>query len=373
MIVSSFSVPFLFLSLFLSFVVCQDAIAYMKGTENDETIIGTVEFLEDVSGEVEIRVNITGITNNVNETIGMHIHQFGDISSPDGSSAGSHYVGNGNSTHGCSDNSTRHAGDLGNFEVNSQIIYETRLDSVIKLSGKHSIIGRGVVLHSNTDDCTGASGNAGIRLAYGVIGISSPAIDSEGDDSVESATCILTGTAGNNVSGAVKLTKNGDSLSISASIMGISGEHGFHIHQLGDISDADGSAVGSHYNPHNATHGYPENEIHHVGDLGNITDQGTNEIYTFEGNFDINLTGSTGVIGRAMIIHSGADDGSDPSGNAGSRIARCVIGVSNDPIPLPTEEPVTDEVPTDPEPSNYINSKFAFSIFALSLLFSIFV
>jgi Cu-Zn family superoxide dismutase len=47
-------------------------------------------------------------------------------------------------------------------------------------------------------------------------------------------------------------------------------KHGFHIHQFGDISAADGSSTGSHFNPKSANHGVPNNDNRHAGDLGNI-------------------------------------------------------------------------------------------------------
>lgn len=46
-------------------------------------------------------------------------------------------------------------------------------------------------------------------------------------------------------------------------------EHGFHVHQFGDISGGCNS-TGGHFNPFNKTHGAPDAKIRHVGDLGNI-------------------------------------------------------------------------------------------------------
>jgi hypothetical protein len=63
--------------------------------------------------------------------------------------------------------------------------------------------------------------------------------------------------------------------------------------------------------------------------------------------------GKRGILGRAVIIHSKADDGGQPSGNAGERIAAGVIGISKDAKPEPTPAPATGdrgpEKPTGPE------------------------
>ena len=69
------------------------------------------------------------------------------------------------------DAADRHAGDMGNFEVdaynNGRINY---VDKTISLSGPNSIIGKGVIVHEKADDFkTQPTGNAGARLACGVI------------------------------------------------------------------------------------------------------------------------------------------------------------------------------------------------------------
>ena len=58
---------------------------------------------------------------------------------------------------------------------------------------------------------------------------------------------------------------------ISATFTGLTpgNKHGFHIHQYGDLSNGCLTA-GPHYNPHNMTHGGPDDEVRHVGDLGNV-------------------------------------------------------------------------------------------------------
>ena len=82
-------------------------------------------------------------------------------------------------THGCPGKIERHVGDLGNLvtDLFGNANYSTT-DDVIQLSGKYSIIGRGLIIHSDPDDCgmgnnqeSLKTGNAGKRIACAIIGI----------------------------------------------------------------------------------------------------------------------------------------------------------------------------------------------------------
>jgi Cu/Zn superoxide dismutase len=107
--------------------------------------------------------------------------------------------------------------------------------------------------------------------------------------------------------------------------------HGFHIHASGDLSNGCQSA-GPHYNPKGVNHGSPHNLVRHVGDLGNIEcDEHGNTNIMFSDDI-ASLTGQYSVIGRAIVIHAKEDDlglGGDAeslrTGNAGARLACCVI------------------------------------------------
>merc|ERR550525_1767407 len=89
-----------------------------------------------------------------------------------------------------------------------------------------------------------------------------------------------------------------DTCKISYEIKGLSpGLHGFHVHEKADLSDGCTSA-GPHYNPHKKTHGAPEDEERHVGDLGNI-EPGANGVAKGEiMDHLIKLEGEHSVIGR---------------------------------------------------------------------------
>jgi superoxide dismutase, Cu-Zn family len=139
-------------------------------------------------------------------------------------------------------------------------------------------------------------------------------------------------TKGNTAAGVVRFTTVPAGVRIVADISGLtpSAKHAIHIHEFGDVSADDGSAAGGHYNPGGHTHGGPETEHHHAGDLGNLsTDAAGNAHYELVVK-DLTLCcGKAPVIGRSIIIHAKEDDlASQPAGNAGPRIAQGVIGIA---------------------------------------------
>lgn len=144
-----------------------EAVAVVHPTEGN-SVTGTVHF-EQTSEGVHVTADLTGLAEGPH---GFHIHQYGDCTAVDGTSAGGHYNPAGND-HGGPTQDNRHMGDMGNItadaEGNATIDYT---DPVIKLNGPDSIIGRGIVLHGGRDDMSSQpSGAAGPRVGCGVIGI----------------------------------------------------------------------------------------------------------------------------------------------------------------------------------------------------------
>jgi len=142
-----------------------DAMCQLSPTQGN-TAEGTVTFSK-VKGGVRVIVEMKGLTPGKH---GFHIHEFGDCSAPDGTSAGGHYNPEKMEHAGPMDHS-RHEGDLGNIVAdengNAHLDY---VDTKIELKGKNSIIGKSIIVHQNEDDLkTQPTGNAGPRIACGVI------------------------------------------------------------------------------------------------------------------------------------------------------------------------------------------------------------
>ena len=144
----------------------------------NDGVRGTVKFSEDTTdNRIKIDLNISGLIPN--SLHGFHVHEAGDLTDKC-ASACAHFNPYGN-THGCPGMSKRHVGDLGNIKTNNKgEARYTFYDNVIKLRGtKCNIIGRGLIIHEDEDDCGKGgnadslkTGNAGKRIACAVIGYS---------------------------------------------------------------------------------------------------------------------------------------------------------------------------------------------------------
>lgn len=143
------------------------AVAVLNPTQGN-TAQGVVTFTQEEGG-VHIVAKLTGVPKGDH---GFHIHEFGDCSAPDGTSAGSHFNPSG-AAHAGRDAEKRHMGDMGNVTADEQ--GNIALDYVDKNIKIAAIIGHGVILHANPDDfTTQPTGNAGGRIACGVIGVGKP-------------------------------------------------------------------------------------------------------------------------------------------------------------------------------------------------------
>ena len=134
---------------------------------SNSKVSGKVTFTPQNGGQVKVSGEIQGLTPGSH---GFHVHEYGDCSANDGSSAGDHYNPKGKD-HGDPAMNIHHAGDLGNIMADSTGV--ARIDSTFshfKLKGHDSIVGRAVIVHDKADDLTSQpSGAAGKRIGCGVI------------------------------------------------------------------------------------------------------------------------------------------------------------------------------------------------------------
>merc|ERR1711928_95868 len=75
--------------------------------------------------------------------------------------------------------------------------------------------------------------------------------------------------------GSVDLIQRDGAVQITANLTNLpQGQHGFHVHQYGDIFTNGCTSTGGHFNPDKVDHGAPSDSVRHVGDLGNILANG---------------------------------------------------------------------------------------------------
>ena len=130
---------------------------------------GTIQFRE-VDGGVEVTANVEGLTPGDH---GWHVHEKGDCSAPDATSAGGHFNPSGH-PHGAPDAAQRHEGDFGNITAGEDgKATKTFVMKGISLGdGANSVVGKGFIVHEKADDLsTQPTGDAGGRVACGVITI----------------------------------------------------------------------------------------------------------------------------------------------------------------------------------------------------------
>lgn len=132
------------------------------------------------------------------------------------------------------------------------------------------------------------------------------------------------------VRGIVSFTAQEDgSLKVFVDATGlIPGEHGFHVHEVGDCRAPDASSAKGHFNPGGKTHGHHGVAERHAGDMPNIAADNYGTVRTTFVVSGLSLSGDNTIVGRSVIVHADPDDyKSQPAGNSGKRIACGVISL----------------------------------------------
>lgn len=147
--------------------------AKIAGTAEGSSIAGTVGFQDSADG-LKITARLSGVPAGEH---GFHIHEFGNCGEG-GKAAGGHYNPL-SAPHGMvvkNGIKKAHAGDMGNITADAEgkAVIEIVLPKETLAGGKYSVGGRAVVLHEKADDFSQPLGNAGGRIACGVITIAAP-------------------------------------------------------------------------------------------------------------------------------------------------------------------------------------------------------
>lgn len=142
------------------------------------------------------------------------------------------------------------------------------------------------------------------------------------------AFATLIPTSGSQVSGSVSFRVIPGGLHMDAAVTGLNqGDHGFHIHEVGNCSAADASSAKGHFNPFGKPHGNHDHGEHHSGDMPNLSaDASGKAILSVDlPGLAVN-PGESNILDRSVIIHADPDDyKTQPAGNSGKRIACGVI------------------------------------------------
>lgn len=162
-------------------------------------------------------------------------------------------------------------------------------------------------------------------LAIAVLGCQTNEFDEQAEtNDVNLAVARIEPTRGNSARGNITLTQMGDKVKVVGEVSGLkpNQKHAIHIHEGAECGE-DGMKAGEHYNPQQHPHGLPDasSNMKHAGDWGNLVtnDQGVATINFTVENISLGRSRNE-VLGRCIIVHEKADDGSQPSGNAGGRI-----------------------------------------------------
>lgn len=144
------------------------AVAVLAGTV-ESPVRGELH-LTSADGGVRVIGEIAGLAPGSEH--GFHVHEHGDCSAPDASSAGGHF-NPGAAPHGGPDAAARHLGDLPNIRANENGTADVNAvvaGATLNDGGPNNLVGKAFIVHAKADDYKSQpSGDAGARIACGVV------------------------------------------------------------------------------------------------------------------------------------------------------------------------------------------------------------
>jgi Cu-Zn family superoxide dismutase len=150
-----------------------DTAGVLLTSTQGNTANGSLTIIAEAAGS---GVKISGVIQGLrpDSEFGFHVHEKGDCSARDATSAGEHFNPAGQ-PHGDPRSTTHHAGDMLNVHSDAQGVAEIDIDVpdlTLQSNPATDIAGKAIVLHAKSDDYrTQPSGNSGDRIACGVISI----------------------------------------------------------------------------------------------------------------------------------------------------------------------------------------------------------
>ena len=138
------------------------------GPTSDSSVTGMAVFTQN-GDQITLTIEIQNASPGIHA---VHIHENGDCSAPDGTSAGGHWNPTG-VAHGKWGEGEFHLGDIGNITVGEDGTGSIELTTDLWEIGTGSdidVVGKGIIVHAGADDfISQPSGAAGARIGCGVI------------------------------------------------------------------------------------------------------------------------------------------------------------------------------------------------------------
>ena len=131
-------------------------------------VAGQADFVER-GDKVLVTVKVSGLKPNSEH--GFHVHEKGDCSAPDATSAGGHFNPDAN-PHSHPKEKKRHAGAMVNLKADGNGVAQQsfEVDTIRVDDSKYGILNRALIIHTNPDDYVSQPlGNAGGRIACAII------------------------------------------------------------------------------------------------------------------------------------------------------------------------------------------------------------